>query len=92
MSKSKKKELSDLKKIILIQEKIIEKISSERDQVEKLWHHYLDKSTEGWSWYAKYYYAYNNLSKKFNTHLEKYKNCVDTLKQKLADEKGGDHE
>jgi len=43
---------------------IIKKISSERDQVEKLWHHYLDKSTEGWSWYAKYYHAYNNLIKK----------------------------
>ena len=63
MSKQKQS-LSDYKKLIQIQEKIIEKISSERDQVEKLWHHYLDKSTEGWSWYGKYYHAYNNLIKK----------------------------
>jgi len=25
--------------------------------------HYLDKSTEGWSWYGRYYHAYNDLIK-----------------------------
>ncbi len=59
----KNKVISDYKKIIQIQEKIIEKISSERDQVEKLFHYYNAKSIEGWSWYGRYYHAYNDLIK-----------------------------
>ena len=60
---SKNKVVSDLKKIIKIQEKIIKAKESEFQQVHKLFIHYLDKSTEGWSWYGKYYHAYNNLIK-----------------------------
>ena len=59
----KNKVVSDLKKIIKIQEKIIKAKESEFQQVHKLFIHYLDKSTEGWSWYGKYYHAYNNLIK-----------------------------
>jgi hypothetical protein len=62
MSK-KNKVVSDLKKIIKIQEKIIKAKESEFQQVHKLFIHYLDKSTEGWSWYGKYYHAYNDLIK-----------------------------
>ena len=95
MSKSKKI-INDQKHIIQIQELIIKKISSERDQVEKLWHHYLDKSTEGWSWYGKYYRAYNNLIKqikkfdKTNKEFDKT-NSSDNDKQ-LEFDFGGDHE
>ena len=60
---SKNKVVSDLKKIIKIQEKIIKAKESEFQQVHKLFIHYLDKSTEGWSWYGKYYHAYNDLIK-----------------------------
>tara|TARA_A100001515_G_C4532959_1_gene197530 strand:- start:624 stop:836 length:213 start_codon:yes stop_codon:yes gene_type:complete len=59
----KNKVVSDLKKIIKIQEKIIKAKESEFQQVHKLFIHYLDKSTEGWSWYGKYYHAYNDLIK-----------------------------
>ena len=62
MSKEKKV-VSDLKKIILIQEKIIKAKESEIKQVHKLFLHYLDKSIEGWSWYGRYYHAYNDLIK-----------------------------
>jgi hypothetical protein len=88
MSKSKKI-INDQKHIIQIQELIIKKISSERDQVEKLWHHYLDKSTEGWSWYGKYYHAYNNLIKKIR-EFDKT-NSSDNDNQ-LEFDFGGDHE
>ena len=49
---NQKKVVSDLKKIIKIQEKIIKAKESEFQQVHKLFIHYLDKSTEGWSWYG----------------------------------------
>ena len=61
---SKEKSLiSDLKKIIQIQEKIIKIKESEFKLIEKLFLHYSEKSTEGWSWYGKYYHAYNDLIK-----------------------------
>ena len=87
MSKSKTKTVnivSDLKQIIKTQEKIIKKIESERDQVEKLWVHYVDKSIDGWSWYGKYYHAYNNLVRS----IREFDNAssVDDLKQKLNDD------
>ena len=83
MSKSKK-ELSDLKKIIKIQEKIIKAKEGERKQVHDLWCHYVEKSIEGWKWYGKYYHAYNNLVKT----IREFDNAgsVDDLKQKLNDD------
>ena len=64
--------VSDLKKIIKIQEKIIKAKESEIKQVHKLFLHYLDKSIEGWSWYGQYYKAYNELKKKEEIKGKKY--------------------
>ena len=70
---SKEKSLiSDLKKIIQIQEKIIKIKESEFKLIEKLFFHYSEKSTEGWSWYGKYYHAYNDLIKYLRLRGGKY--------------------
>ena len=57
MSKDKKV-VSDLKKIIKIQEKIIKAKENEHQLLFKLFKHYLDKSIEGWDWYARYWHAW----------------------------------
>jgi len=69
---NQKKVVSDLKKIIKIQERIIKAKESEIKQVHKLFIHYLEKSTEGWSWYGKYYHAYNDLIKNLRLRGGKY--------------------
>ena len=64
--------LSDLKKIIQIQEKIIKAKESELMQVNNLFEHYLDKSHEYAWWYTKYRYfcdAFIDLLKNKNGEL-----------------------
>ena len=98
MSKEKKV-VSDLKKIILIQEKIIKAKESEIKQVHKLFLHYLDKSIEGWSWYGRYYNGYNNLVRWIrNLNNRTPINLPEDAKNNPADDKqlkfdfGGDNE
>ena len=85
--------LSDLKKIIQIQEKIIKTKESELMQVNNLLEHYLDKShTYAW-WYTKYRYfsdAFIDLLK--NQHGELYNSGKKNYLAELADELQNDLE
>jgi len=67
-----KKVVSDLKKIIQIQEKIIKKQENEHKMVHRLFIHYLNRFEEFWSWYGQYYNAYNELKKKEEIKGKKY--------------------
>ena len=58
-----KTKIKDYEKIISIQERIIKATESERGQVHDLFLHYLDKSVEGWDWYARYWSEYRRLIK-----------------------------
>ena len=84
-----KQELSDLKKIIKIQEKIIEKKESEIKQVHKLFIQYNEKSVEGWSWYGQYYRAYNNLLTTIQELKSLDKDFMEDLEQTLLKKHGG---
>ncbi len=81
--KKKSPTKKDYEKIILIQERIINAKENNIKQVDKLFRHYLDKSVEGWNWYARYWNDYNRLIK----IIKYYDNnaSVDDLKQTLAD-------
>ena len=64
--------IKDYKKIIEIQERIIKATESERKQVHDLFMHYLDKSIEGWDWYARYWSEYKRLIKIIKLCLDLY--------------------
>ncbi|MAL45642.1 hypothetical protein [Hyphomonas sp.] len=87
---SKNKVVSDLKKIIKIQEKIIKAKEGERKQVHDLWIHYLEKSIEGWNWYGRYWLELKRLQKIINKMNKNAK--VKTLIEKLNYVKGGSDE
>ena len=65
--------VSDLKKIIKIQEKIIKAKENEFQMVHKLFMHYLDLSIEGWHWYGQYWIR----NKKLNKEIKKLKGGAD---------------
>ena len=79
--------IKDYKKIIEIQERIIKATESERKQVHDLFMHYLDKSIEGWDWYARYWSEYKRLIKIIK-HFDNDA-TVNDLKDKLADSERG---
>ena len=68
--KPTRKNYKSYEKIISIQERIIKIKENEHQMVFKLFQHYLDKSIEGWDWYARYWSDYNRLIKIIK-HFEK---------------------
>ena len=86
MSKDKKV-VSDLKKIIKIQEKIIKAKENEHQLLFKLFKHYLDKSIEGWDWYARYWHEYRRIISVIKNYNDNKK--VKTLKKTFEESKQG---
>ena len=82
-----RKNYKSYEKIISIQERIIKIKENEHQMVFKLFQHYLDKSIEGWDWYARYWSDYNRLIKIIK-HFDNNA-TVDDLKLTLAEDPRG---